>query len=873
MRPQTITLLTLLAGFPLLFSSTASGENADPALVVPTKQTEANVKLEPPQLVHFVSATYPEEALASRLTAQVVLSLEIDATGKVVSVTVQDPRGHGFDEAAQSAAMAFVFRPAMKGDKAIPSRILYRYDFTLKEDPPSVDVPQAPVMALLVGRVEIGDSKEPLASATVKLTHPDGHVETLLTDTLGRWQASDVAPGNVHLHIEASGFSPWDGQETLESGERLEVAYRLRPPVEGLEVTVRGERQDREVTKRTIEREQLAVIPGTGGDAIAAVQTMPGVGRAPGFSGMIISRGSGPQGTQLLVDGLFTPQLYHFGGLTSIIPTEMIESIDFYPGNFSAKYGRASGGILDVKLREMQGDGKYHGLAQVDLIDARVLLRGPVPFTKSWNFEIAARRSHLDAWLAPLMESSVGVRTAPVYYDWQGFVETRPTAKSYLRFGVFGSDDRLALVMKDAISSDPGFGNSFSARDGIMHFQAVYRNELSEKTNLSATASVGKDSERMAFGSMLIDEDYVPITMRGEFSHKLRKNLTVRVGPDIVYYHVDANVRATQPPREGQPDPGPYSTQPLLYYKDQVQMFAPAGYVELEWLPTTRLKFLLGNRLDYFNLTDGVSYSPRLNARYDIVQGPLRTTLKAAAGRFTEYPPIIQLVDVFGSPGLKWNPSEHYSVGFEQDFSANVDLSVEGFYKNMSNWSVAVDKPDKTTGYENIGAGTVYGLETLLRWKPTDRFFGWVAYTLSHSTRKDGPKENERLFEYDQTHNLTVLGSYKLGRGWQLGGRFRYVTGNPFTPCTSGILQAAAGTYSCRSGDLYSSRLPAFHQLDVRVDKTWTFSSWKLTSYLDLQNAYNRSNPEGVSYNYNYTKPKYAAGLPIIPSLGLRGEF
>jgi outer membrane receptor protein involved in Fe transport len=231
------------------------------------------------------------------------------------------------------------------------------------------------------------------------------------------------------------------------------------------------------------------------------------------------------------------------------------------------------------------------------------------------------------------------------------------------------------------------------------------------------------------------------------------------------------------------------------------------------------------------------------------------------------------MIDVFGSSGLRSNRSDHYSVGVEQEFSKNVDLSVEGFYKNLSNWAVAVAKADGATGFANIGEGKVYGVESLLRWKPTERFFGWVSYTLSRSTRKDGPSEKERLFEYDQTHILTVLGSYKLGRGWQLGGQFRYVSGNPYTPCVGGILQAGAGTYSCRSGDLYSRRMPPFHQLDVRVDKAWNFQSFKLTTYLDLQNAYNRANPEDVYYNYNYTKSKYQSRLPIIPSLGFRGEF
>jgi hypothetical protein len=64
-----------------------------------------------------------------------------------------------------------------------------------------------------------------------------------------------------------------------------------------------------------------------------------------------------------------------------------------------------------------------------------------------------------------------------------------------------------------------------------------------------------------------------------------------------------------------------------------------------------------------------------------------------------------------------------------------------------------------------------------------------------------------------------------------------------------------------------------FHQLDIRVDKAWQFKAWKLGAYLDVQNVYNHGNVEGVSYNYNSTRSTFATGLPILPSLGLRGEL
>jgi hypothetical protein len=110
-------------------------------------------------------------------------------------------------------------------------------------------------------------------------------------------------------------------------------------------------------------------------------------------------------------------------------------------------------------------------------------------------------------------------------------------------------------------------------------------------------------------------------------------------------------------------------------------------------------------------------------------------------------------------------------------------------------------------------------------------------------------------------------------RNWELGFRFRYATGRPTSPVTGGIYDADSDTYIQVPGTLNSERIPAFHQLDVRLDKKWVFRTWMLSVYLDVQNVYNRKNPELVQYNFNYTKRQYLPGLPIIPSIGIKGEF
>ena len=160
-----------------------------------------------------------------------------------------------------------------------------------------------------------------------------------------------------------------------------------------------------------------------------------------------------------------------------------------------------------------------------------------------------------------------------------------------------------------------------------------------------------------------------------------------------------------------------------------------------------------------------------------------------------------------------------------------------------------------------------------MRKELTDRLFGWIAYTLSRSDRVDRPGQVRRLFDFDQTHNLTIVASYQLPRGWQLGARLRLISGNPDTPVLGARYTSATDSYLPIYGPTNSTRLPLFHQLDVRIDKVWTFDAWNLDLYLDVLNTYNHRSIEGTQYSYDYSQSSYIGGLPLFPSLGLKGSF
>jgi hypothetical protein len=87
------------------------------------------------------------------------------------------------------------------------------------------------------------------------------------------------------------------------------------------------------------------------------------------------------------------------------------------------------------------------------------------------------------------------------------------------------------------------------------------------------------------------------------------------------------------------------------------------------------------------------------------------------------------------------------------------------------------------------------------------------------------------------------------------------------------VYDSDADSYSSISAPVNSARIDAFHQLDIRIDKRWIYQSWMLNAYLDVQNVYSQRNVSGIEYNYDYSKEVPETGLPIVPVLGLRGEF
>jgi hypothetical protein len=163
-------------------------------------------------------------------------------------------------------------------------------------------------------------------------------------------------------------------------------------------------------------------------------------------------------------------------------------------------------------------------------------------------------------------------------------------------------------------------------------------------------------------------------------------------------------------------------------------------------------------------------------------------------------------------------------------------------------------------------------MEFLARHEVTKAFYAWIAYTLSRSEQRQ-PGQSYTATNFDQTHILNAVASFKFGTGWEVGARFRLVSGNLTTPIDGSTFDGDWGQYRGLEGEENSERQPLFNQLDFRGEKTWYNQGWQISAFMDLQNVYNATNPEFTAYDYRFRDSAPIPGLPIFPSLGVKGKF
>jgi TonB family protein len=830
----------------------------------------AGVLTRAPAVIGAAAPAYPEQAKAEGRSGEVVLELDVSAEGNVLDARILLPAGNGFDEAALEAARRLRFSPAEVDGKASAVTLEYRFRF----DAPPPPAP-APPAAVLRGVILERGTREPLAGTSVTVG-----ARSVFTDRDGRFELTELAPGKVEVIALDSHHRRFATEETLEEGRALEVRYYLlRTSTDAFEAVVVGEREKKEVTSVALTSGEVARIAGVSGDTVRVVQNLPGVARAPGGLGLMVVRGGNPADTRFYVDGVEVPVIFHFGGLTSVVPSDLIEAVDFEAGNFGVRHGRATGGRVDLRTRD-PGNRRLHLLTDANLFHALAMAEGPVG--ENVSLALAVRRSYADAVVRGIARSSdqFGVAIAPRYYDLQGKLTWKPTPDDAVRLSFLGSDDRMALTgVKTGGLED---FDRLEIGTGFWQATASWDHRFSDATRGRIQLAQGNVEVSNRFGTLGSEKDSIPVTsLRAAVSQALARALTVAAGLDG--RAVPRSSVVIEFPEIPPPNQLPAPDAPKIRYRKSLVIAEGGAWVEATWKPVDGLTVVPGLRVEREELVNSMSWlDPRLAVRWAV--GP-DTTLKGGLGLYHQPPQIVYVTKEWGNPDLHQEGAVHSMVGVERKLWGPLSLDLQLYEKELFDLTLPTtavvhrDGVDVPLRYSNGGTGRSYGAELLVRWAPGGRFFGWLSYSLSRSVRDQkvvGGTLETGGETFDQPHNLVALGTVELPELWtglSAGFRARYSTGNPYRRPVGAVYDADADSYQPVFDGAGTRRTPAFFQLDLRVDKRWTMQSWILSAYLEVQNATNRKNPEGAAYNYDYSQQGWMTGLPLFPSFGLRAEY
>lgn len=692
----------------------------------------------------------------------------------------------------------------------------------------------------------------------------------------------------VTLRVQCPGYAPEVLPVELERGEDTAKLDVYLTPADDIGSTVVRERRspaDRARGAVRIEDREVNELPGTYGDPAKAIENFPGMGRVVLSQGSLFVRGANPGDTAVYVDDFEVPDLYHFTGSTSVINIPFVESVELVPGAFSARYGRATGGLVTVQTRKLPTDD-VHGFAKLDVIDGGAYVG--IPLSDDAAVGMSARRSWLDAirWAQRANGGATDeVLLIPTYWDWQLKLDWDVAPGHELVMFAFGSGDRQLYVRDDSASGSP-YESIEDSDFGRVSLR--YRHVLGGGFVHTLTPVVGYERHVFDEQSGLRLED------RHTLDAQVRDELSWRGDGTRITVGIDGTLRGdflgfgglyADEKRRELPSADLEGAVRDRRVDDLAVRGTLALYAEGTFEPLPHLSLTPGVRLDgyWFNEGPEISIEPRFAGSYAVLPGDFGVVLKGAAGVFAQPPSPEDVVAArLHGRRLQAQNAMHLQGGFEQALGDVGALSTTLY----AIWRDHVPEraesfPVPSSPFESPVAATggafSSGLELLFRLTRTRGYFAWVSYTVARHERRDGPSPTAVPYPYpaafDTTHLLTTVGQLHLPFGFRVGGRYRMATGMPVTEVVGAVYDADTGLYLPAHGARGRGRFPTFHALDVRVDWSLLLPWLEVDLYADLVNALNLRVEEGRLYSFDYSEYTPRLGLPTIPTVGAKVTF
>ena len=717
----------------------------------------------------------------------------------------------------------------------------------------------------IYGTVYQSDPEQPVASVQIRIVETN---QRATTDQNGEFRFRNLPPGQYTLTTSVSDYRlPEDVVVTIEPGQTTELKiYLEQVAVELDEVEVTGERATAPVGRQSLRGSEIQRVPGSTGDALRALQALPSIGVANDFSGALYIRGGSDEDNLYYFDRVPIGYPYHFGGIVSSLSSEVIERIDVYAGGYGAEFGVDSQAVIDIYSRNKNTDG-FRAKLNLNVLYSEGLLEGKIGDQGFWY--AAGRRSYIDLFLGSLSFDSGAITAFPRFWDYQVKGAYDLNDKHQLSMNLFASGDNFALKLDgedvdEDVRGNISFGSGFEGAgihlrsrltDRLTSFLSLTRSDFQFDVNVGPELSLKIDAP-----DYVLRED---LTYNLNPKHRLESGVILGIEPGR------AIGKFIRPPDEGEVDYDPRFLERQTF-DESVRGRRMEVYLQDRYRVLPFLSVVLGLRVDYFNLVDDFSIQPRGSILLDIMEG---SQLQFSYGNYYQVPGPPRLTQSVGNPDLTTSQASHYILEFTRQVSEGTEFKFAGYYKDLAN----LVTNDDDVIYLNQGVGFAQGTEVFLRHRAGDRFLGWGSYTYGLSKRRDRPEEPYRYYSFDQTHVATLAATYRLTPTWEIGVKWQYRTGNPYTPVEGATQQTdprnGESIYIPNYVETNSGRLPPYHRLDVKLSKAFRFKSWEMSLFLELLNAYNRKNLLNFSYSEDYTEKDEIYQFPLIPYLGITTEF
>jgi hypothetical protein len=771
---------------------------------------------------------------------------------------------------------------------------------------------------VIKGRVFNSKTNEGVPFATVQIW---GTTIGAITDYDGNYSFTGIKPGYVELRASSIGFKPFISSAIMvTNSNQVNIDVPLEENTIGIgEVVIKAspfvKRIETPVSARIIGIDEIDKNPGGNRDISKVIQSFPGVASTPAFRNDVIVRGGGPNENRFYIDNVEIPYLNHFstqgasGGPVGIINVDFVQSVDFISGAFPASKGNALSSILNFTFVDGNKD-KLKFRATLGASDLGVTIDGPAG--KNSSLLLSARRSYLQ-----FLFNALGLPFLPNYTDFQFKYRVRLDDKNELTVIGLGAKDDFRLNLKANETEFQRYildyipvQEQYSYTTGIVykHFRksgfdtwVLSRNYLNN-SQYKYTGNIEADTNKVL--------DYLSgegeIKARVERTNIGDKGLRISFGTGFEYAHYRNSTYRLIYTGLGENEIN-YITN-LKFGK--LNLFGQVSKSYLE----EKLKLSFGVRTDFNTWSKSMSnpltqLSPRFSASYSLTE---KLNVNFNAGRYFQLPPYTALgyssnTGVFlNKDNLKYIQSDHLVAGIELIPTENIQLTMEGFYKNYSKYPFSVRDQvplsSKSAGYgifgdeelTSVSDGRAYGIELLGRLKEFKKTNLVFSYTFVRSEFRD---LNSVWIpsSWDNRHLFNVTATKQFNKNWDFGFKWRFVGGAPYTPFD--LSKSAVKTAWDLQGQGYldysrfnTERLKAFHQLDLRIDKQFFLKGWSLMLYADVQNVYNhkadqpailvrQSDVNGIPLTDPGDPQKYllkyidSESGTVLPTIGIIFEF